>query len=157
MKKEFISDYQKLEMMIGRVTISAHALELHAKLLLTIVSITREANFEVEYEKRKTLGVIFRELKTKISFTEDEIEQLDAALSNRNDFVHKLSDPFLSNIKSGESIRALTSEFASIGFLLQETDKSVMRHLNAAAQSGGVDVNKIQAKARETAKEWQNT
>ncbi|WP_339075290.1 hypothetical protein [Teredinibacter turnerae] len=102
-------------------------------------------------QKKRTLSPMLDELKAKKVFSDQESKVLEAAKQARNDFTHRLSEPYTSSIKSGSSMLELIRHFLKIKENIQVATRMAESKMHDIANTKGLDVNFILQSAKEYA------
>lgn len=139
---------------IGEVSMEAHALELQLNLALCLLNSNTDAEFERECKKIRTLSPMLDELKAKNVFSDQEYKVLEKAKNSRNDFTHRLSEAYASNIRSGSSKLELIQHFREIKENIRVATSVAELKMHNLAKAKGLDVNGLLQSAKEHVDSW---
>ncbi|MBU2985188.1 hypothetical protein KO528_07485 [Saccharophagus degradans] len=145
-----------LEASVGRVAIAAHSLELHAKLLLCIeIAKGNDTIFEEEFEKFRTLGMLVQDIGKAGLLNNPDMDTLRLVKNSRNEFTHKLSEPYITAIRGDKPMYELILEFEGLKCALNDAEKVISSILNVKAKAGGVSISDVKQKAKEEVNNWE--
>lgn len=144
-----------LESAVGKVVLSSHLLELNLKIILFSLLNFDEDNFDEEWEKPRTLGVILGNIKSYDIFNPEEITLLDEAKELRNNFTHNLSENYISSVNNKENMFQLIQEFNSIKESIDITNDMVLSKQHVMAKHGGVNVYDMLLSIRKVVGNWE--
>ena len=144
-----------LESAVGRVFLSSHSLELNLKIILFSLLNFTDNDFDQEWEKPRTLGVIIVKLKSYDIFNPKEITLLDEAKELRNKFTHSLSENYISSINNNGTMFQLILEFNSIKKSIDIASDMVLSKQHEMAKHGGVNVADMLLSVRKDVDNWE--
>ena len=145
-----------LEASVGKVTITANGLESNLLLLFSVITTNNDDDFEKQYSKIRTLGVLINEVKNLNVFDDNSMSILIEAKVQRNSFTHALSDKYVASISDSGSMFQLIQEFIAIEQTIDKADRLVVKKLHSLATEGGVDVRDIKKQAKLAVNNWEN-
>lgn len=139
---------------IGEVSMEAHALELQLNLALCLLNSNTDTEFERELRKIRTLSPMLDELKAKKVFSDQEFKTLEEAKRARNDFTHRLSDVYTSNIKSGSPKFEIIHHFLEIRKRIEAATKVAESRIHKIAEAKGIDIKDLLHSAKKHIDNW---